>query len=329
METGTAFFDGHDLKAAFHYKRDVHTEHNEGEPWREFIDNIFSVGAEDTMDITDALHGVVGVSYDMVRSVKAQDYNSGTGTVSDFPDSDSSGTNAQAGLFYDLSESGKLHVTVARKTRLPDLKSRYSYRLGRALPNPDLDPEQAMNYEVGYENTFLSRIQLKTAVFVNDIRDYIQFARVPDPDDPTSLLDQNQNIGKVVTYGAEVGAGLQITSDLTAGLTYTYTEWDNRGNSDKITNIPKHSVAGYVAYTVFDPLTLQVDSQYVSTRYSSSDGMREAGSYALANAKATYAVTKHFTTEFGVNNIADKAYEIEEGYPEPGITCFGNLTYRY
>jgi hypothetical protein len=70
--------------------------------------------------------------------------------VRPFPRNNVWAYNPQAGLFYALTESGKAHFTYARKTRLPTIKDRFSYRMGQAVPNPDLREERSDNLEAGY-----------------------------------------------------------------------------------------------------------------------------------------------------------------------------------
>jgi outer membrane receptor protein involved in Fe transport len=43
---------------------------------------------------------------------------------------------------YAPDAVSSLFVTFAHKTRFPTIKDRYSYKAGRAIPNPALDPEQ-------------------------------------------------------------------------------------------------------------------------------------------------------------------------------------------
>jgi iron complex outermembrane receptor protein len=45
--------------------------------------------------------------------------------------------------------------------------------------------------------------------------------------------------------------------------------------------------------------------------------------------KAAYTLIKGLKVEAGINNVFDKNYDLEEGYPEEGINCFANLTYHY
>ncbi len=53
-------------------------------------------------------------------------------------------------FFYDFVPNQTTRFTVARKTHLPTMKERFSDKRGKALINPDLDPEIAMHYEIGH-----------------------------------------------------------------------------------------------------------------------------------------------------------------------------------
>lgn len=328
LEMGTKLLDRNDLKAAVHFKRDRHEELDEGEPELSFKDDYYSVALEDTITLTDRWHVVAGASYDWQIAQEAEDYDSNTGIISDFPTEDTSVFNPQIGFYHNFSDTDTAYVTIARKSRLASLKDRYSYRMGTALPNPGLDPEIAVNYDVGYKGTF-DNITFQSAIFYSDVKDYIQSVVVPDPDDPASTLNQNQNVGEVQLYGAEVDLAARFTNSLDGGLGYTYTGWNNRSNAEKITNIPKHKIRAYAHYTLWEKLGLTVDADHYAGRYSSSDGNRKTRSFTIANVKADYALFNGFKLEAGINNIFDKNYEVEEGYPEEGASFFANVTFRY
>jgi iron complex outermembrane receptor protein len=328
MEAGIILWDNHDLKAAFHYKRDRHNEHDEGEPERNFKDEYYSIGIEDTVTLSDRWSLLAGMSYDWQFARDAEDYDSDTGTISDFDTQDATAFNPQVGVFFDFSEFTAVYATIACKSRLPSLKDRYSYRMGYALPNTGLDPEIAVNYEVGFEMTS-QRVDFEGAAFFSDVDDYIQSVTIPDPDDPTSTLSQNQNIGRVSIYGAEAQLTFRLTDALVSGLNYTFTKWDNRSNSEKITDIPEHKVVAYAHYTMWEILRLTVCAEHYAERYCSSDGVRETDSYTIADVKAACKLFMGLNLEAGVDNVFDEDYEIDEGYPERGASYFANLTYRY
>ena len=218
---------------------------------------------------------------------------------------------------------------MSKKTRLPVLKDKYSYKQGTALPNPNLKPEKSINYELGYQDTFLKKIALKTAVFYSDITDMVMQVKVPNPSNPATTLNQNQNIGDVRRYGAELDVSGSIITNLNGGFNYTYIWSDNRTDSTRIIDIPKHKLAAYAKYMPLKGLSLIADIEYNSQRYSSSNGVETAGAFAVANFKAAYEFLKGLSIEGGVSNIFDRDYALAEGYPEAGRGFFSNLVYKF
>ena len=228
-----------------------------------------------------------------------------------------------------MTDTATIHATVAYKTRLPTIKDKYSYRLGTAIPNPALKPEKAINYEIGYRDLLWDRVFLTAAVFYSHITDFILQTTVQDPDDPTSTTGQNQNVGKVEQYGFEVGLSGALSDDLEAGINYTFLERDNRSNDNELTNTPNHKLFTYLRYHPLSWLSLQADMNYYSNSYSSTDGIRIAGEFAVVNTKAVFAPFPDLTVETGINNLFDADYAYDEGYPEAGINYFANVSYRF
>ncbi|MFZ2631480.1 MAG: TonB-dependent receptor [Desulfosalsimonadaceae bacterium] len=330
MEIGSGFLPDNLIKAAFHYKEDIHREHNAGNPVQHFEDNIISIGIEDTIDFTPKFYSIAGAGYDTANTVEAQELDSSTKTLKDFPDGDTSAFNPQAGLFYKLTDTATIHTSVAGKSRLPSIKDRYSYKMGTALPNPDLDPEKAVNYEAGYQGFFIKDFTLETNVFYSDITDFILLQTVPDPDDPEKTLTQNRNVGEVHQYGAEFGVSGQILACLNGGVNYTYIHYNNESGPDKLLNIPNHKIFTHLQYRLpVTGLSLLGSVEFNGDRYSSSDGVRVADSYTLVAAKAIYEMPKGFSVEGGVNNLTDENYALDEGYPPAGRSYFANLSYKY
>ena len=140
---------------------------------------------------------------------------------------------------------------------------------------------------------------------------------------------QNQNIGDVRKYGAELEVSASITTNLEGGFNYTYIYSDNRTDSQRIINIPKHKLAAFAKYRPVTGLSLIADIEYNSQRYSSTDGVDVARAFAVANFKAAYEFLKGVIIEGGVTNIFDRDYALTDGYPEAGRSFFTNLTYKF
>jgi len=327
-ELGTTLIPENELKLALHFKTDVHREKNEGQPELTFKDQMFSIGLEDTYTISPQLYVIGGASYDTIKTLEAEELNS-NGEIVDFEKETTAGFNPQLGIFYTPLDKHQLHLSVARKTRLPSIKDKYSYRLGTAIPNPDLDPEKSLNYELGYTNTQFENLRLQSTLFYNDIKDYIQFATVADPSDADATVNQNQNIGEIEISGVELELASYLFDVLELGSSYTYTHAENESDSRKLTNIPKHKLTGYLRYTIWSDLVAQLDAEYNSKRYSSDDGVRVADAYTVVNTKLGYEFFGNMHTEIGVKNLFDENYAIEEGYPEAGRTYFVNLRYTF
>ena len=331
LETGTLLLPYNSLKAAFHFKKDVHREQNAATyPTQRFEDNIFSVGVEDTIDFAEKVYAITGVSYDWMDTLEASDYNSSTGQLGSFPTASTSVWNPQFGLFFKLTDTGTLHGSIAKKSRLPSMKDKYSYKMGQAIPNPDLQAETSTNYELGYRDLLFKSLVLETNLFYSQVNDFILSATIPNPLNPKKTILQSQNIGRVNQYGMELGLSGKVLESLNAGFNYTLVQYQNQSTTDKLTNLPNHKIFAFLQY--FTPLTgLSVlgSAEFNEDRYSSTDGVRVASKYLLFNTKAIYEFYKGISIEGGINNLLDENYAVDEGYPMAGRTFFVNLRYAY
>ena len=329
IEYGNTISAKDNLKTTIQYKQDVHREHNEGEPVRTMSDNTFTAGVENVFSISPKMLLLTGVSYNNRTSLKAQDYNSTTKKVSDYPSNSNDALNVQGGLEYRLGLASSLRFSLARKTRFATTKDRYSYRLGTAIPNPELNAEYTLNYDLSYKGSISNKMNLQAALFYSRINNtMLMVPNVKYDSVRRAWQGQLQNIGKSEYVGAEIGAEYQLSLSLKAGANYTYIRRSNLTNpSIRFIDVPNHKVFGFLQYQVKEMVSMQVNSEYNSKRYSTSYGT-EAGAFALVNASAAVRLYKWFSLEPGVNNLLDRNYSLAEGFPEAGRNFFVNLQYR-
>ena len=324
VELGTGALRAQTLKGAFYYKDDTHRECNIGEPQRSFRDQSFSFGAEDTVRINGRASAILGFSADHLVVRNAEDFRGGV--VAPFPTSSLWALNPQAAVFYAISSSGKFHASMARKTRLPTIKDRYSYRLGAAVPNPDLGREVSNNYEVGYTQMIGSTTRLEMTLFRSDIQDAVQAVFVE------SNVFQVQNVGRAVHMGGEFGLRTQLHRSVEVIANHTYLNRENRSALGVIpVDTPRHKSYGAFSWQPFRALRLLADVRYETGRY----GANPAGAVFLApqfadvGVNATVALGRGVELQGGAGNLFDRNYFLVEGYPEPGRTGFVNLRYRF
>jgi len=188
------------------YKQDIHREYNVGEPQRRYADNNFYIGAEDTYHITSTLRVNAGISYNNRKNTQAQQLVSGK--AAELPTGSNSAWNAQGLVQFDLNKNDALSFSAAYKTRFATIKDRYSFKLGTAIPNPDLKAESALNYDLTYQSAIGSKLSLQVSGFYSNINNSIQSVSNVAVDPVTNTkLSQVQNVGRAEYYGAELAAG--------------------------------------------------------------------------------------------------------------------------
>lgn len=319
----------HLVKAAIHYKYDLHQEQDEGDPLRSMSDYTMSLGIEDYFNPIPNLSILVGVGVNQRTSNGAENIMVNN-QFTQFKSNNSSALNAMFNTEYDLKKQGtKLHLNVAKTSRFATLKDRYSYRLGTALPNPDLNAEQALNIELGLDGKIGKNFGYHVAIFNSEITNTIQQVdRVFfDTAGGGTWLAQQQNTGKSRFYGAEVQVKRQFNKSLEIGVNYSFIERKNLSNPTVLfTNVPKHNLFGYAKYTLKKDYWLNINTRYNSVRTSQSYGV-SADAFIILNTKIHGKLYKDLGIDFGIGNILDANYAYSEGFPEPGRNYFVSLVW--
>ncbi|WP_163410079.1 TonB-dependent receptor plug domain-containing protein [Flavobacterium ajazii] len=323
LEFNTKIIPKNDFKLAVHFKEDVHRENNVGEPVRHFTDNTILIGIEDIYKISTQLTVIPGASYNIRKNIEAEDYNSTTKVISDYPTADASDAfNTQIGLFYQFNDEQKLGATISQKTRFATIKDRYSYRMGTAIPNPDLKPETAVNYEVNYTGKIHDKLTFQTAVFYSSLNDAILSVSNVQPG-----KSQMQNFGEAEYKGIEAQLNYAILDNLSFNANYTYIERKNITSPNiHFTDVPNTKVIGTLEYSPIKRLRLISNSEFNSSRYSTSYGT-DVPDYTILNFYASGKILKNFSLDAGINNLFDKNYSLVEGYPEEGRNFFVTLRF--
>ena len=216
---------------------------------------------------------------------------------------------------------------IAKTTRFPTLKDRYSYKLGNALPNPELKPEHSCNYGLDYSIKPYEQLKIQASVYQSKLVDVIQ--QVNNIAYVNNIwVYQEQNTGKATFTGFECSADWKPASWLKAFAGYSYI--DRKNDSDPtlyFTDVPKNKISGYLQFVLNKSTWAMLETESNSKRYSTSDGKYTAGGYGLLNLRASTTLISSLSLQASVENIFDRNYAVLEGYPEPGRQYVLSIAY--
>ncbi|MGE3476238.1 MAG: TonB-dependent receptor plug domain-containing protein [Rhodospirillaceae bacterium] len=334
IEAGTDALPMQTLKLAFHYRVDGHQEYNDNrptsplrnvEPKQQQGQRTWSLALEDTYRVSDSFDVVGGVSYDKYKVTRSEEWNSATLSIFEYPKGGSDAFNWQLAGLWDYSATGQMHVSVSSRARFPIFFELYSTRTGTAIPNPNLGPERAANFEVGLKDKLGDNTRVEANVFYSDINDLIQTVQVVAGATPQT---QTQNVGDGEVYGFELALDTRVSSQLDVGGNYTYLHRkivDALQPTFRPTGVPTHKAFFYVAWRPTTALSVTPSLEWAGKRWSDmTTNPAQAfpyirtGNYALVNLQAQYDVTENVELAIGARNLLDDNYELSWGLPQQG-----------
>ena len=330
LELANYSLKNHELRVALHVKQDKHEDSNPLSDDKRYRDVTTSLAVEDTITLAPDWRLRAGISHDK-RDAKEVYY---------WPLGSTSATNGVLELTHTLDTRGtEAYAIASHKTRFPTIKDRYSARMGRALPNPDLRPEVANHLELGVKGTPWAGGQGQAAVFYSRITDLMQNAIVSAPigtcGKGITTCDQAQNIGKARNAGLELSLQQSLNSQWAVGGAYTYLARSNLSDdSVRLTDTPRHRLYAALNWTPNDAwelrTTLEAErGRTVPFAASGRSTYLDLGGFAILGVKATWKLRKDMALDFGVSNLGDKWYELADGLPMPGRSWFVHGTYRF
>jgi len=245
------------------------------------------------------------------------------------------------GVKYNLTQEAALYGNVGTSYLVPSgkqvggtLKSTDRGVPGRngQLPNPNLQPESGIGYDLGAEYAS-GRLRAGVRGFYTQVDDAIVENRVSD--NPSQ--SQSVNAGEARSYGVETELRCRFHEMVAAfaNLTLTHTEVDNNVDRDQDgSDVP--FVPNYIANVgltlnlpwdiTLSPYLTAVGHYYDST---STSGRNKFGPYEVMNLHAEKILVKNpnFQVNFLLDlyNLFDKDYEMPWQFQDPGFQAFASI----
>ena len=223
----------------------------------------------------------------------------------------------QLGAAFHLPANAEAKLSVGKGFRYPTLKDNFLF----PPQNADLEPESLWNYEIAFSQTlFDGRFQYGINLFYMDVKNTIQ-AMKPGP--------KNLNTGELKNSGVEVQAAYIISRTFTVNGNYSYLKMET-----PVVGSPTHKayLGGSFSKGSWHAGT---GLQYINSLYTTPMQLKPATvlanpeikeNFLLWNARVSYQVSDMIGVWVNGDNLLNTKYQINDGYPMPGIAFMAGVT---
>ena len=222
------------------------------------------------------------------------------------------------GLTYNLSRETTFKASVSKGFRSPTIMELYLY-----APNPNLQPERMMNYEISWLQSLLNnRLNFELTAFKVKGDNQIQVVAPPFP-------AMRQNVGSFDNQGIEFSARYAVCKNLFLHANYSYLDL-----SKAVVAAPRQQVNISANYS-YNIWNLNVSAQYIEKLYVLNTTnpfatvIESTPDYFLLNARLSVRPLKQLEIFLVGSNLTNTQYQINYGYPMPGINFNAGFNLKF
>ncbi len=216
-----------------------------------------------------------------------------------------------AGLAAQASTTTNFKASVSKGFRSPSVMELYLY-----APNPDLKPERLINYELSWLQSYIDhKLNTELTVFLAEGSNMIEV-------DGIGPGAKRKNLGNFTNYGVEFSTAYTINKHIAINANYSYLHLNR-----KIVASPKHQANLSLLYN-YKKFNANLTAQHIQGMYSSTVP-EVIQNYTVLNIRASYQILKNLNIFASAHNLLNQQYEIQYGYPMPGINFHGGINISF
>lgn len=219
----------------------------------------------------------------------------------------------QIGINWYPSQATVVKATISKGFRSPTIQELFLF----TPANPQLEPERMWNFETGVTQYFFKEhLSIELNGFLARGSNLIQMTGVyPDV--------KNKNSGKFTHYGVEFQGRMMLTDHLHLMGSYSWLHTDKARIA-----APAHQLFLEGSYQ-WKKLLIILEMNYIHDLVTRTDPEVVYQRYALCNARLSYQVASFVSAWVAGQNLLNQSYQINDGYPMPGINAMGGIDIRF
>ncbi|MDR0786574.1 MAG: TonB-dependent receptor [Gemmatimonadota bacterium] len=289
---------------------------------RESVNNV-GVFGQLSSRLTSKLSLLGALRYDWFR-FEAQDHFLSNGDDSGKRTLDA--LSPTVGLTFALTEDLHLYGNIGKTFETPTTVELGNQESGAGGLNPDLEPQEALSYEIGTRTMFGNRVALQVAGFYSDVTNSL----IPFQNEAGRTY--YTNAGSATHRGVEVGATVVPVRGVTLQGAYTWTdaEFDEFGTAsgNKIPGVAPHRVeAALTLAPAGAPGFIAIENRNVSKIAVNDANSAFSPSYNITEIRAglnEFRVGSLALEPFaGLSNVFDREYNASLA-----VNAFGQRFYE-
>lgn len=270
------------------------------------------VFVQNEWDLSQKLALTLGLRYDRVEfdvtdHFLADGDDAGTRSFSE--------TSPMVGLLYSATPGTNFYATVSTAFETPTT-TEFANPSGAGGFNPDVEPQQAKNHEVGVKGVLGASTRYQLALFDTTVDDELVPFELEGQPGRTFFA----NAGESSRRGAELALHTRPMDELQLSFAYTWSDFEfeefvDAGGNDhagnRLPGLPEQQFYAEIGYFHPNGFYASLDALHAGSLYLNNANTEKNSSYFVSNLRAGFEMRRGvwlISPFFGVNNLFDEEY---------------------
>lgn len=228
--------------------------------------------------------------------------------------------NPSLDLLYKFNDVIKFHGLISRSYRVPTFNDLYWPNDGMGEGNPNLNPEKGVTGELGVETRINKYLVSGLTYYRSNYKQLIQWSTWS-----MGKVSQPTNVASAVIQGLELENKIFITDNLELGIDYSFLIAKDTQTHKYLLYQPKNKIDAGLKYNDHNGLIIEFKGQFTGMRYDNDANTIKVKSFYVFGLSVSKKFKSGITCFGYIDNLLNRKYQIQKGYPMPGFSITGGF----